>query len=285
MLCVLEVKVVSRQQARVQITPNLVLGLGDFDSAHDSRCQVDDVAEDRKFLPTSRRAYHARETFTRRNTNIAVGAVNPVERLDHVESGENGPRGVVIVREGQEAPQADQRAALVVHEELIYGALEAVDLLLDLSHDQLNLIHTFWGARAAQLDTQTDKHDRERAIFGAVPLLVDLQVGDDGVRHAARHLLLDRGEDFHRKLLADFHGVCLNFDTRHEVLVVNEVKSVALFLVNELLGLEVLPHMVVASLGYNDLTTTVGLAFGSQGLDERLANGKTFRPTEDATHI
>jgi hypothetical protein len=42
--------------------------------------------------------------------------------------------------EGQEAPDANHRAAFVVHDKLVNGALETVHLLLHFSHDALNFV-------------------------------------------------------------------------------------------------------------------------------------------------
>lgn len=66
-----------------------------------------------------------------------------------------------MMGEGQEAPDANHRAAFVVHDELVNGALETVHLLLHFSHDALDFVLADVGRCRGQVNTKTDEHDRE----------------------------------------------------------------------------------------------------------------------------
>jgi len=55
---------------------------------------------------------------------------------------------------GRQTPEANQRRALVVHDQLVHGSLESVHLLLHCGHDTLNLLHALAGLSRTQLNAE-----------------------------------------------------------------------------------------------------------------------------------
>ena len=96
----------------------------------------------------------------------------------------------------EQPPNADHRTAFIVHDQLVDRSLQAVNLFLDFCYDLLNLLHSRLGVRRGQIDTQTEKHHCKRSDFRCEILLLDLEEGNDAVRHAAHQFTFDALEDF-----------------------------------------------------------------------------------------
>lgn len=171
---VFEIKLVTCKYARVQICSNFVFLFRSFNSTHNSGCQIDDVTQNWELFSRSWGANNTREAFSRRNSNVAVGVINFVQGFDHVEASQNGPCSVIVMSKRQESPQTNERAAFVVHQELVDWALLSVNLFLNFCDDLLDFVHSLGWACTAQLDTQAHKHDCYRAIFRAIFLLINI---------------------------------------------------------------------------------------------------------------
>jgi len=112
---------------------------------HDSCGKVNIVAEDRKLLARPTGAYDTREYLTSRNSNVTPGIINFEKVTPHVHSCEYGPSRIILMPEVAQTPYANQSAALIIHDKLVYRPFKAVYLLLHSGDDPLDLIHSLLG--------------------------------------------------------------------------------------------------------------------------------------------
>jgi hypothetical protein len=136
-------------------------------------------------------AHDAGKHGARRDADGAL-AGDLAELALHGEGGQDGPDGVVLVAEGRQAEDDDERGALVVHEELVERALVEVDGLLDDLDDRLDFLQADLGAGVGEVDAEVHEHDGEPADLRAPLLLVLLDVGPQGPRDEAFDLSLSR---------------------------------------------------------------------------------------------
>lgn len=150
---------VRSQIPRIQVDINLAHFFVFDGPVHDSGCQVGHIAQNRKLLPAPTGSHDTNEHLAGRDADIARGPVNFLELSPYVEGCQDSPRRVIVVRHRGKAPQANQCAALVIHDELVERALVSVNLLLDTHEYFLNFLHAGSGLRRRKLNSQRGKHD------------------------------------------------------------------------------------------------------------------------------
>jgi hypothetical protein len=90
-----------------------------FGVVHDPRRQIHVVPEDRKFFPTTARSNDSRKDLSCGDTHVAPSIFYLLELSSDVDSCQNGSRCIIFMREGTEAPDADQRGAFIIHDKLV----------------------------------------------------------------------------------------------------------------------------------------------------------------------
>ena len=104
--------------------------------------------------------------------------------LDDAQRSQDGAHAVVAVEHGRQAERAQDEQPLVVHQQLVDGALELIQRALDFEHEGLPEPHGLANGAFLvrhKIDAlDADEHHRHGAELGQV-VVVHLQLWQDGV--------------------------------------------------------------------------------------------------------